>query len=245
MEFNETISKKFDNAYSKFSVHDGKREFVATITTNQVDRDGDVIDPKGIDYKEYLKNPVIFLNHEAWELPIGKTSWLRRHTEGDKSGMMAKGYITDKTGRAVEAFGLMQDRILTTTSIGFGIKPGGAREPTQDEQKKFPGIKRMIEKSTLYEFSVVGIPANTDAVIQQVSKMQNIPDWLGMEQKEVGIDRVEEYVDTEPVVKLQPTVSLEKVAKIERLMSEEEIVAIAKGQTLDEFEVKVLGKVSR
>ena len=39
---------------------------------------------------------------------------------------MAKGRITDKTGRGIEAFGLMQDGILTTTSIGFGIKKGGA-----------------------------------------------------------------------------------------------------------------------
>jgi HK97 family phage prohead protease len=247
MDYIETKVNKYENVLSKFSVAEGKREFIAMITTNGVDRDGDVIDPKGMDLKNFKLNPVIMLNHESWELPIGKAQWLRAHTDGDgKSGIMAKGFISDKTQKAVEAFGLMQDGVLTTTSIGFGIKEGGARPPTEEETKAFPGIKRMITKTELYEFSIVGVPANTDAVIQQVSKSHNLPEWLGVKEKTVPIGRVDTtpIVETEPVIQLMPMIKTEKVVSLERLIDPETVKRQAAADVAEEYQVVVLGKVS-
>ena len=243
--YEEVTHKTFNGStLSKFHTEEGQREFIATITTNQVDRDGDVIDPKGIDIKNFLANPVIMLNHESWELPIGQAMWTRRFSEQGKSGILAKGRITGKTDRGNEAFGLMQDGILTQTSIGFGIKQGGAREPTPDESKSFPGIKRMITKSELFEFSIVGIPANTDAVISQVSKMANVPDWLGLEVADVNLKGIEEEaVELEEAVTLVAPVELNKHFKMERVLTETEIADQAKKNMVDLHEVTVLGKV--
>ena len=158
---------------------------------------------------------------------------------------MAKGFISDKTERGAEAFGLMQEGILTTTSIGFGIKEGGARLPSEDEQKAFPGIKRMITKTELYEFSIVGVPANTEAVIQQVSKSHNLPKWLGVGEKHVPIQKIEPTVDTEPVVQLMPMVEVEKVVSLDRLVDPEKIKLQAAKDAVEIYQVEVLGKVTR
>lgn len=248
IDYAETKVNKYDGTLSKFSVTDGKREFIAMITTNGVDRDGDVIDPKGMDLKNFKLNPVIMLNHESWELPIGKAQWLRTHTDSNgKSGIMAKGFISEKTERGAEAFALMQEGILTTTSIGFGIKEGGARSPTEDETKAFPGIKRMVTKTELFEFSIVGVPANTDAVIHQVSKSHNLPEWLGVGEKHVELQRIDTKptINIEPVVKLLPMVEIEKIVSIERLVDPEKIKLQAAAFVAEQYQVQVLGKVSR
>jgi HK97 family phage prohead protease len=245
MEYIETKTNKYEGTLSKFSVQEGKREFIATITTNRVDRDGDVVDPKGMDIKKFQENPVIFLNHEAWELPIGKAEWLRKNTDGNGgSGIMAKGFISEKTDRAIEAFGLMQDGILTTTSIGFGISPGGAREPNEGEIKAFPGIKRMITKSELFEFSIVGIPSNTDAVIQQVSKASKLPDWLGVSENMVNISDIEEDVETKDMVEIKELVETEDVVEITDLVDIEKVAQEAKEQTIELHEITALGRVT-
>lgn len=244
-QYDEIVHKTYSSGvFSKFHVEDGKREFIATITTNTVDRDGDVMDPKGADIKSFQSNPVIFLNHEAWEMPIGKAQWIRRFTEAGKAGLLSKGYISDKTERGKEAFGLMQDGILTTTSIGFGIKAGGAREPNEDETKKYPGIKRMVTKWELFEFSVVGIPANTDAIIQQVSKMSKVPDWLGVKVPEVALKQREpEPVTMVKPVRLQRPVQLTKKIKMQRKLTEQEIAQQASAEFVELFETRVLGRV--
>tara|TARA_R100000808_G_scaffold1045_1_gene4967 strand:+ start:1510 stop:2286 length:777 start_codon:yes stop_codon:yes gene_type:complete len=241
--YEEEVRKTHTGTLTKFHTAEGQREFVATISTNQVDRDGDVIDPRGIDIKNFQANPVIMLNHESWELPIGQALWVRRFTENGKSGLLAKGKITDKTERAREAFGLMQDGVLTQTSIGFGIRPGGAREPNDEELKRFPGVKRMIVKSELFEFSVVGIPANTDAVVQQVSKMSSVPDWLGVEPAAVDLAPVAKDVDImDPLCILEP-VYVEEPLEINRVLTEEEIRKQAEKEATEIYEVNVLGKV--
>jgi len=243
--YDEIVHKRYDSGvFSKFHTADDKREFIATVTTNQVDSDGDVMDPRGADLKRFQQNPIIFLNHEAWTLPIGKALWIRRFTDQGKSGILSKGFISDKTERAKEAFGLMQDGILTAVSIGFGVKPGGAREPTEDELRKFPGIKRMVSKWELFEYSVVGIPANTEAVIQQVSKMKTIPDWLDIDIPDVDLKQREpDHVALNEPVCLVAPVKMTKRIKMERKLTDEELANIASEQAADLYERKTLGRV--
>src|SRR5262245_54306106 len=65
---------------SDVTVIDGERAVSAVISTNAVDRDGEVLIPQGMNAKDYQANPVIFFNHNwaAWDcdpkdkLPVGK-----------------------------------------------------------------------------------------------------------------------------------------------------------------------------
>ena len=239
--YDEMVIKTYSDVVNKFTVQDGNREFVATISTDDVDRDGDIIDPKGIDLKNYKDNPIILLQHEAWDLPIGKATTIQKFTNGGRSGIMAKGLIAEGTQRAEEAFSLMQQGILSKTSIGFGIVD--SREPTDEERKSKKGLKRVITKSEMYEFSIVAIPSNTSASIEQVSKY---PDWLRPEPKQIEINEIEEkeeVIDMTPVVALHEPVSLEELVEIKEVETAEQVAAQATKEAVALYEVKKLGKV--
>jgi hypothetical protein len=49
----------------------------AKLTTDSVDRDGEVLIPQGMNAKEFEKNPVLFYNHE-YDNPIGKVTNIKR-----------------------------------------------------------------------------------------------------------------------------------------------------------------------
>ena len=242
-QYEEIKHLKLSNVCNKFTVQNGEREFVATITTDEVDRDGDRVDPSGIDLTNFKDNPVILFNHDRWELPIGKAQWIKRFSNDGTRGLVAKGVISDKTDKAVDVFNLMQEGILSKVSIGFGVKQ--MREPTEDEVKSSPQLRRVITKSELFEFSVVGLPANTGASIDAVSKY---PAWMRDEvvlQPDVELESSVDLEEQEDFVKLQEAVELETIVKLtDAPLSQEEIVAQAVKDGVDLFEVRVLGRVT-
>jgi HK97 family phage prohead protease len=242
-DYDEVKHIRFNNICEKFTVQEGKREFIATITTNDVDRDGDIVEPGGIDLKHFKDNPVIFFNHSSYDLPIGKALWLKRFNSDGRSGLVGKGRISGGTDKANDVFALMQDGILTTTSIGFGVKE--SREPTDEEIKSAPNLRRVITKSQLFEFSIVGIPANTSATIEAVSKM---PAWM-QEETEAKLEIIEEeeqHTELTDVVKLQEPVDLEELVDLGDDLgpTREEIAQKATEDAVEIHEVKVLGRVT-
>ena len=55
-------------------------DFMAS--TNDVDREQEVIDPKGWDLKNFKNNPVILWAHSATDLPIGKATKVEVREDG-------------------------------------------------------------------------------------------------------------------------------------------------------------------
>ena len=105
-------------------VSDNAREFVAKITTDTRDRDNEIINPKGVDFSHFLKNPVILWSHNYNEPGIGRCQWLKRWTETKgrekrHRGWLGKGIVANGIAKAEEIFKLMQQRILNTVSVGF------------------------------------------------------------------------------------------------------------------------------
>ena len=56
-----------------------KDEIPFIVTTLSVDRDGDVVIPRGCQLDGYRDNAVIFFGHQEWPVPIA-TSWPRNAT---------------------------------------------------------------------------------------------------------------------------------------------------------------------
>jgi len=148
-------------------VNEGKREVISIINTDAVDRDSEVVQPKGMKRKNFAGNPVVFTNHDYRSLPVGKSLWIK---ESDNK-LIAKTYVSDQTQLARDVFGLMQDGILNAFSIGFNSLRSSA--PTTAEINKRPdlkGVKTIHREWELLEYSIVGIPANPEAVTLAVSK---------------------------------------------------------------------------
>jgi len=119
-------------------------------STDDKDRQNDVILAsawKG-GVKDYKNNPIILAFHDHTQ-PIGKASEIGI----DEKGLKITAKISKAAGNVVD---LIKDGILSTFSVGFRIRDGGA---TYDKET---GIF-VIKKADLYEVSVVSIPANAKA----------------------------------------------------------------------------------
>ena len=153
-------------------------ELTALVSTNAVDRYKEVIEPDGMDAKNYRKNPVVLWAHNYEVPPIGKALWIKK----DGNGIVAKVKFADTaTGR--EIFALYKDGFMKAFSIGF--IPVEA-EDGDLENPKAP--RRIYRKWELLEFSAVPVPANPEAVALAVKKGL-IKDEEAPEILEKGFDR--------------------------------------------------------
>lgn len=161
----------------------GERSFVAWLSPEVVDREGDVVAVNGIDYRsEYLdKNPCVMAIHDYGKWPIGQCEWLKIRTIPAWRGLYGKALIDDTPDTEV-VWAKMQRRTVRGVSIGFiqpkDMRPGEWGPPTADEVKRNPhwaGAKRVIRRCVLIEFSVCPLPMNPAALIEAVSKGMHKP----------------------------------------------------------------------
>jgi hypothetical protein len=144
-----------------------EREMAATfvITSEDVDRVGDVVVTKGIDLTNFCKNPIAFYNHQALILPIGV--W---ECDGECTIKLGRGKATGtlhfsrRSREAEQIFALVAEGILRSTSIGFN--PLEPPQPRADGGFRFP-------KVDLLEVSVVGIPCQPTATLVRQALSRN------------------------------------------------------------------------
>lgn len=177
-----------------------------TASTNDVDRDNEIVLPTGIDRKMFRKNPVILWAHDSSKMPLGYSLWEK--VEGDALKAFIK--FADRPADHPEAaewpadtaFSLVEQKVLRGVSIGF--LPLDARPPLEKEivaNPKWAGASRVITKSLLCEISIVPVGCNQNALVEAVNKGLIDPERV----KAYGIDYPEiEYQDwtweTEDVV---------------------------------------------
>jgi len=158
------------NATASFETDVGKREFRARITTNTIDRDGEIINPEGIDTSSYCRTGTVLWNHNYSEPAIGRviSIWPLIEIGGGTTGQVAHVRMAVGIPTADEIFALIQQRVLSAMSIGF--VPIRGRKPTTKERNELPDLKYIHEQIALLEISVVNVPANPEALINEVSK---------------------------------------------------------------------------
>jgi HK97 family phage prohead protease len=162
---NKTLESKFDST-------DDPTRFTATITTNAIDRDGEVVIPAGMNSKEYERNPVLLYAHDAAK-PIGKMLGMRRNDDTIAADFALAPRPETHEGEWLPdtVAALMRFGALRGVSIGFAPQPGGMRVASKADTERYgTGVKRVFSKWTLYEVSVVAIPANQQALISAVEK---------------------------------------------------------------------------
>jgi HK97 family phage prohead protease len=136
------------------------------ITTSALDRYNDIVQPGGVMLDNYKGNPVVLFNHNSTsELPIGKN--LDIYAEGD--GLVGITQIHSLTSLAADVLKLLKGGFLKATSIGF-IPLGWLDRTPNDDEKLYPSwfgeTVREYTKWEMLEYSIVNIPANPTALIQ-------------------------------------------------------------------------------
>lgn len=141
------ITSNFDKVKAN---DDGSVSIRGMASTPDIDRAGDIIDPKAWDkggLQNFKANPVILFNHN-YDNPIGKATEV---VTSDKGLEIA---VTISKAAANGVCALIKDGILSAFSVGFRVKDADYIEETN-------GI--LIKEAELFEVSVVSVPCNQAA----------------------------------------------------------------------------------
>jgi len=161
----ELILKQFDSEVKEIK---GERALNVTITTNDVDRSGDIVEPKGAKLTNFKKNPVVLMAHDYSGLPIGKASDL---TKTD-NGITAKVTFPEEGTYplADTVYNLYKQKFMKAWSIGFIPIKSENIVDDEDKDSKRVSYGRRFKTWELLEFSACAVPANPHALTNMVSK---------------------------------------------------------------------------
>jgi HK97 family phage prohead protease len=135
-----------------------------TLSTFDLDRFGERIDPAGWDYKRYKDNPVVEWAHR-YDIPaIGKIEGLT----ADDSGLHGLVIFNDKDydpfgwaiGQRVKA------GVIQAGSVGFRVIE--IELPSKEDSKD--GTTLIFRKQELLEFSICNVPANPFALAKAIAE---------------------------------------------------------------------------
>ena len=124
-----------------------------------VDRDLERMDPTGWDLKNFKKNPVVLWSHEWYTPAIAKVESPRVKDDQLVGRIRFSSKEVDPFAAMIE--GKVREGIINTGSVGFISKK---IEILDDPKAPETLIHR---KQELYEFSIVNIPSNINAVAQR------------------------------------------------------------------------------
>lgn len=125
----------------------------AIVATEDVDRDEERLSIKGLDVRQYQKNPTVLWAHEYNRPPIAKAEKLTKRADGTLTARIKFAIAESEFAR--EIYNLYKGGYLNAFSIGF-------------IPKEVDG--NMFTKSEMLEFSAVPVPANANALTTAKSK---------------------------------------------------------------------------
>lgn len=144
----------------------GERSVLFTISKEVVDRDGDILRASGVDFSNYMKNPVFLSFHNSREFPLGKVTkfWVEGNEVKAIVYFPTLEELSSNPEQASEKAKLVdftyhcyKTGMLNAVSVGFIPVEWIETENGYD-----------ILKWELLEFSAVAVPANQDAIAEAV-----------------------------------------------------------------------------
>jgi HK97 family phage prohead protease len=137
---------------------DSLKTFVAVASTEDEDRDKDIIRQDGWDLKNFKKNPMIPWSHNYWGIPIGKS--LKTWVDKESKKLMFKPQFDVDDDDSIKIFNKYKNGFLKSFSVGFR----GLKYEYRDEEDLWWGGVEFLEQELL-EISGVTIPANPNATV--------------------------------------------------------------------------------
>ena len=86
----------------------GERADVSWISTEEVDRDREIVVSRGLNDAHFRLNPIVTLQHSCHSCPVGRSLWRKRVKDGATAGIKAKTVYASRPeevagGRSLEA----------------------------------------------------------------------------------------------------------------------------------------------
>jgi hypothetical protein len=186
----------------------GERSDVSWISTEDPDRQSEVVLARGMNDAHFQLNPLVTLNHAYWLPPVGRSLWRKVARDGDRKGVKAKtqyparpeAWPAGADWPPDTAFTLVQAGLLRGKSIGF--LPVKVHAPTEKEVARpgWEGVRLVIDEWILLEYACVFLPAQPHALVEQVSKAAAMPEEF---RKALGVELVPEAVPFTPLAEIE------------------------------------------
>jgi len=142
--------------------------FPWTLSTFDLDRFGERIDPMGWDFKKFMDNPVVEWAHR-YDIPaIGKIESLAM----DNEGLHGVVYFNDKS---FDPFAWSIEQRIKAGSIragSVGFRVIEIEIPAASDSKD--GTRLIFRKQELLEFSICNVPANPFALSKNIETSKSI-----------------------------------------------------------------------
>lgn len=151
--------EKYTSRITNPSIRDGADGTVMVkVMTDQLARDGMVLDPGGLRTEDYEKNPVVLWEHggdpRRGAEPIARCTDLIEKEDG----YLAKvEFAEDEFAQRIER--KVRNQYINAVSVGWKT------EEVQREDRG-EGMVPVVQRGDMTEFSFVGVPADTDALVQ-------------------------------------------------------------------------------
>lgn len=187
---------------------------VVTITSDILDREGEVLNPDGGVFKNFLANPVLLWAHNAKEvkLPIGRV--LKIWRDGNSWKFTPEFDLKDTF--AAEVCRKIKDGFLNAASVGF--------LPIEQDGNTYT-------KWEALEFSFVPVPANAEALVHLRAKGFETAKWEDLNKKEKDTFK-EDVVEAlakiqERIVRMEKSQKKNKVRRVEDDTSTKNVKEVA------------------
>ena len=192
----------------------------AIISTGDIARDGAIIDPKGWDFSNYDRNPVVLWMHDANAIPFARTI---ERVAGDKE-LIAKAQFDMEDARGAEMFRKVQGGFVNATSVRWLPRKTEVRKV--GEKKAERDVLVFLEQELL-EWSFVTVPADPKALIMRADGWE--------------LD-LSEYMPVPDPIPDEPDAEAERLAEIASL---ERAAAQARAREQAEIEDEIAGYLAR
>jgi HK97 family phage prohead protease len=146
-----------------------------TLSTFDLDRFGERIDPAGWDYKRYRDNPVVEWAHR-YDIPaIGKIEGIAADDGGLHGVVIFNDKDYDPFGWAIGQ--RVKAGVIRAGSVGFRV----IEIEIPDKETAKDGTTLIFRKQELLEFSICNVPANPWALAKGLTenKAAGFPDFWG------------------------------------------------------------------
>lgn len=134
--------------------------FIAS--TDTPDRYGDIVDQRGWDLAAYKRNPIVLLNHNPQQLPIGKG-----HAYVKNGQLMLDVRFDKNDDMAQRVERKVRDGFINAVSVGFQPSESIQRNKLPTDHPYYGKSGYYFPKSELLEVSIVTIPANNEATLSK------------------------------------------------------------------------------
>jgi hypothetical protein len=168
-----------------------ERSDVSWISTETPDRYDHVVFAKGMNDSQYALNPVVTLNHDYTNPPIGRSLWRKYYNDGETKGIKAKtiyppmpgSWPANETWVPDKVFAQIQAGLLNAKSIGWLPTKVHYADGKEVVANDWPAQTLVVEEWLLIEYAVGAIGVNPETVTETVTKTPKPPEAIALPQQ--------------------------------------------------------------